>query len=222
MCKQALQGKRRLKRDFGDTSEKECNETLGLLATIHDMYGNRLDAESLCRKLSNGFSYYHPKNELEFIVSHPNLCTEVLGKKISLDWRRPQIPATNIGAVAELMADLPQKSFLSPIKEDDTLKNSKTSKKPMQTFHTKLNLSERLNTDSAKEVIDSLSSSTSGTDETFGAWWNDAGGGSSLGQECHLSGRLHGESFDFSALDENPPSHLKTIGALPRFRIPKI
>jgi hypothetical protein len=179
VCKQALQGKRRLKRDFGDTSEKECNETLGLLATIHDLHGNRLDAEALRRKLSNGFSYYHPENELEFIVSHPKLCTEVFGKKISLDWRRPQIPATNISAVAELMSDLPKNSFLSPIKEDDTPKNSKTFKKPLQTFHTKLNLSERLNTDSAKEVVGSSPSSTSGTHETFGTWWNDAGGGSS-------------------------------------------
>jgi hypothetical protein len=179
VCKQALQGKRRLKRDFGDTSEKECNETLGLLATIHDLHGNRLDAEALRRKLSNGFSYCHPENELEFIVSHPKLCTEVFGKKINLDWRRPQIPATNIGAVAELMADLPKNSFLSPIKEGDTSKNSKISKKPLQTFHTKLNLSERLNTDSAKEVVGSSSSPTSGTHEIFGTRRNDAGSGSS-------------------------------------------
>jgi hypothetical protein len=71
-----------------------------------------LGAEALRRKLSKEFSYYHPENELEFIVSHPKLCTEMFGKEISPDWRRPQIPATNIGAVAELMADLPNKSFL--------------------------------------------------------------------------------------------------------------
>jgi hypothetical protein len=188
VCKQALQGKRRLKRDFGDTSEKECNETLGLLATIHDLHGNRLDAEALRRKLSNGFSYYHPENELEFIVSHPKLCTEVFGKKISLDWRRPQIAATNIGAVAELMADLPKNSFLSPIKEDDTPKNSKTSKKPLQTFHTKLSLYERLNMDSAKEVVVSSSLPALTSDETpapppdeiFSTWWSDASSGSSF------------------------------------------
>jgi hypothetical protein len=163
VCKQALQGKRRLKRDFGDTSETECNQTLGLLATIHDIHGNRLDAEALRRKLSKGFSYYHPENELEFIVNHPNLCTEVFGKKIALDWRRPQIPATNHGVVAELIADLPSKDFLAPIKEDmeeTTKNNSKTTKKPLQTFHTKLSLSERLNTDSAKEVVGSFSSAS--------------------------------------------------------------
>jgi hypothetical protein len=165
VCMQALQGKRRLKRDFGDISETECNQTLGLLATIHDIHGNRLDAEALRRKLSKGFSYYHPENELEFIVNHPNLCTKVFGKKIALDWRRPQIPATNHGVVAELIADLPSKDFLAPIKADteETTKN-KTSKKPLQTFHTKLSLSERLNTDSAKEVVGSFSSSASTDD----------------------------------------------------------
>ena len=147
LCKQALYGKRRLKRDFPEISETECNETLGLLATIHDAHGNRLDAEALRRKISKGFFYYHPENELEFIVNHPKLCPEVFGKKISLDWRRPQIPATNLGEVTELLADLPT------IKEEDAPKTNKTTKKPLQTFHTKLSLYERTNMDSAKEVV---------------------------------------------------------------------
>ena len=179
VCKQALQGKRRLKRDFGDASEKECNETLGLLATIHDLHGNRLDAEALRRKLSNGFSYYHPENELEFIVNHPKLCAEVFGKKLALDWRRPQIPATNLGVIAELIADLPSKTFLAPIKEEESSKKNKTPKKPLQTFHTKLSLYERLNTDSAKEVVSSSSTSASGNDEYLSTYWNRASGGSS-------------------------------------------
>ena len=166
VCKQALQGKRRLKRDFGDTSETECNQTLGLLATIHDLHGNRLDAEALRRKLSKGFSYYHPENELEFLVNHPKLCTEVFGKKIILDWRRPQIPATNDGDVAELIADLPSNDFLASIKEEDPPKTNKTSKKPLQTFHTKLSLYEKVNMDSAKEVISSSSSSSINGNET--------------------------------------------------------
>jgi hypothetical protein len=165
VCKQALQGKRRLKRDFGDTSETECNQTLGLLATIHDLHGSRLDAEALRRKLSKGFSYHHPENELEFLVNHPKLCTDVFGKKIILDWRRPQIPAINDGNVAELIADLPSKDFLAQIKEEDTPKTNKTGKKPLQTFHTKLNLYERVNMDSAKEVIGSSSPSSNNSVE---------------------------------------------------------
>jgi hypothetical protein len=165
VCKQALQGKRRLKRDFGDTSETECNQTLGLLATIHDLHGSRLDAEALRRKLSKGFSYHHPENELEFLVNHPKLCTDVFGKKIILDWRRPQMPATDDGNVAELIADLPSKNFLAPTKEEDTPKTNKTGKKPLQTFHTKLNLYERVNMDSAKEVIGSSSPSSNNSVE---------------------------------------------------------
>ncbi|KAN0112436.1 hypothetical protein V8E51_005387 [Hyaloscypha variabilis] len=149
VCKQALYGKRRLKRDFAEASETECNETLGLLATIHEVHGNRLDAEALRRKLTKGFSYYHPENELEFIVNHPKLCPEVFGKKITLDWRRPQIPAANLGEVTELLADLPA------FKEEDTPKGNKKTKKPLQTFHTKLSLYERINLDSAKEVVPS-------------------------------------------------------------------
>jgi tetratricopeptide (TPR) repeat protein len=205
VCKQALQGKRRLKRDFGDTSEKECNETLGLLATIHDLHGNRLDAEALRRKLSNGFSYYHPENELEFIINHPKLCPQVFGKMIALDWRRPQIPATNHGVIAELIADLPSKTFLAPIKEDETYKNNKASKKPLQTFHTKLSLYERLNTDSAKEVVGLSSASASDRDETLGAHWNDISSPSRPGMPTKRSftrrvvrffGTLHATSGD--------------------------
>ncbi|KAE9375967.1 hypothetical protein N431DRAFT_370949 [Stipitochalara longipes BDJ] len=174
VCKQALYGKRRLKRDFPETSETECNETLGLLATIHDVHGNRLDAEALRRKLSSGFSYYHPENELEFIVNHPKLCQEVFGKKITLDWKRPQIPAANLGEVTELLADLPT------IKEEDTSKSNKTTKKPLQTFHTKLSLYERINLDSAKEVVPSSPLTPDTHDDAFSLYLNDNIGRSSV------------------------------------------
>jgi hypothetical protein len=43
VCKQALQGKRRLKRALGATFAREYNETLGLLATIYDIKGDPIN-----------------------------------------------------------------------------------------------------------------------------------------------------------------------------------
>ncbi|KAH8589767.1 hypothetical protein B0O99DRAFT_692162 [Bisporella sp. PMI_857] len=190
VCKQALRGKRRLKRDFGAAAEAECNQTLGLLATIYYFKGSLLDAEALRRKFSHGFSYYHPEHELEFIVKHPKLCQEVFGKKIVLDWRR--------GVLFELLADVPCKDILTPINEmgvgDASIseeskisaskksrtytftriktynfKNRKSTNKPLQTLHNKLRQYEHSNQDTAEVVrLDN--------DETFGASGSDSSG----------------------------------------------
>lgn len=167
VCTQALYGKRRLKRDFPRTSETECNETLGLLATIYDAYSNRLDAEAMRRKISKGFSYYHPENEVEFIVKHPKLCPEVFGGKISVDWRRPQIPAASSGEDTELPTNLPT------IKEEDTPKGNTTTKKPLQTFQAKLSLYQRVNLDSGKEVVASSLTNRDGNDEAGSLYGDD-------------------------------------------------
>ncbi|KAL2061295.1 hypothetical protein VTL71DRAFT_7568 [Oculimacula yallundae] len=149
LCKQALAGKRRLKTEFTSTFDAECNNTLGLLATIYDHTGENVLAEAARRKMSNDFSYFHPESELEFLVNHPTLCIDVVGKKMIVDWRRPR-------ELADPLADaMSSKTHLSAGNEvlEHVPRGTKTTKKPLQTFHTKLNLSERVNMDSAKEVV---------------------------------------------------------------------
>ena len=149
LCKQALAGKRRLKAEFGATFDAECNNTLGLLARIHDHNEESVLAEAARRKMSRGFSYFHPENELEFLISHPTLCTEVVGKKITMSWSRPAQPA------GPPTSGTDGRTHLAPIQEvaEQISKSTRSGKKPLQTFHTKLDLYERMNVDSAKEVV---------------------------------------------------------------------
>ena len=150
ICKQALRGKRRLRRAFGVAHEAECNETLGLLATIYDTKGDHLRAEILRRTITADFSYKHPLNELEFIAKHPNLFQDIISGKATLK--------LGSSSAAEQKLTLGAKSSEKEI--EDTVEEaigilynrSMAVKKPLQTLGAKLELAEKYNKDTDKEI----------------------------------------------------------------------
>jgi hypothetical protein len=169
VCKQALHGKRRLKRTLGATYATEYNETLGLLATIYDIKGDPMFAEVLRRTITAGFSYQHPMNGLEFIVKHPTLSQEVFCGKIAFDWGQLGIKARKLNVIAEL----PGIKMMASIKEknDGLYKQCKETKKPLQTLSTKLDLYEKFEKDTAKEVVViSIPSPASDGEKAFNAY----------------------------------------------------
>jgi hypothetical protein len=166
ICKQALRGKRRLKRALGSIHATECNETLGLLATIYETKGDPIYAEVLRRTIPAEFSYEHPLNELEFIVKHPKLSQEVFGETISLDWKRPR----TMGRKLTVIAELPNTKIAAPIEEklEPLFKRCRENKRSMQTLRAKLDLYEKFDQDTAKEVaVISIPSSASDSSEEF-------------------------------------------------------
>jgi hypothetical protein len=166
VCKQALGGKRRLKRALGAAHATECNETLGLLATIYETKGDPMYAEVLRRRITAEFSYEHPLNELEFIVKHPKLSYEVFGEKITLDWTPPQA----MGRKLTVIAELPNTRMAAPIEEkvEAFYKRCREGKRPLQTLRSKLDLCEKFNIDTEKEVVViSIPSSASNSSEEF-------------------------------------------------------
>ncbi|KAH8812018.1 hypothetical protein F5884DRAFT_299418 [Xylogone sp. PMI_703] len=110
VCKQALQGKRRLKRTLGTRYMTECSETLGLLATIYDIKGDPIDAEVLRQTISPEFTYEHPLDEVEFIAKHPFLIPDVFGESITLNLK--ELRAVRVTLIpAELSAGEIAKPF---------------------------------------------------------------------------------------------------------------
>jgi hypothetical protein len=166
LCKQSLQGKKRLKRVLGDAHTTFYNGTLGLLATIYEIKGDHYEAEALRRNIPESFSYEHPLNEVEFIVKHSNLAEEVFGQKITLDWRpvRPldrkltsiaELPGPKLATLVEMEAQTSEQQHLN--NPPRTFKPA--AKKPLQTFRSRIDLYERFDRDTAKEVV--LNSPTS-------------------------------------------------------------
>ena len=145
ICKQALWGKKRLKRAFGAAHATEYNETLGLLATIYETKGDPMYAEVLRRTIPAGFSYEHPLNELEFIVKHPRLSQDVFGEKITLDRSQSHTMERRLTVIPEL----PTTDKPSRIEEnvETFYKCCREAKRPLRTLRAKLDSYERFEKD---------------------------------------------------------------------------
>ena len=167
ICKQALRGKRRLKRAFGVAHETECNETLGLLATIYETKGDPMYAEALRRTMTRKVSYEHPLSELEFIAKHPNLSQDVLGDKVTLNWG-PVLPVENkVAVIPEVRSTETQLTNEEKVENlHKRYERYREGKSPPQTLRAKLELKEKFNKDTDKEVvIVSVPSSASNSSE---------------------------------------------------------
>ena len=154
ICKQALQGKRRLRRAFGVAHDRECNETLGLLATIYETKGEPMYAEVLRRTMTARSSYEHPLNELEFLAKHPNLSQEVLGEAVTLDWG-PELAVEQKKSIRNKISNTEGESTIEDMVE--TLHNQcREGKGRPQTLRAKLELNEKYNKDTDKEIVVAL------------------------------------------------------------------
>jgi hypothetical protein len=166
ICKQALWGKKRLKRAFGAAHATEYNETLGLLATIYETKGDPMYAEVLRRTIPTRFAYEHPLNELEFIVKHPRLSQDVFGEKITLDRRQSH----TIERRRTLIPELPTTDKPSRIEEkvETFYKCCREAKRPLRTLRAKLDSYERFEKDTQKEIVSlSIPSAASNSSEEF-------------------------------------------------------
>ena len=166
ICKQALWGKRRLKRALGATHATECNETLGLLATIYETKGDPMYAEVLRRTIPTGFSYEHPLNELEFIDNHPKLSQDVFGGKITLKLG----PSHTIERRLTVIPELPNEKKTSLHEEgvETFYKRCREAKRPLRTLRARIDLYERFDKDTEKEVVvPSIPSAASDSSEEF-------------------------------------------------------
>jgi hypothetical protein len=123
-------------------------------------------AEVLRRMIPAEFSYEHPLNELDFIVKHPKLTQEVFGEKISLDSGQRGME----GEKPTVVAELPGIMMTPPKEKINEDHKHKNAKRPQLTLRTKLDLYEKLEKDTAKEVaIISVPSSASDSDESLNA-----------------------------------------------------
>lgn len=174
VCKQALKGKKKLKETFGASHELDYNETLGLLATIHDIKGDQLYPEVLRRTIPQWFTYCHPFDEVEFISTHPTIFQNVLGEDIPPNWGQAHASRRQ-----PVVAELPGANIVTPTEEvaDITHSYAREPTKP-QTLQTQLDLYEKFEADTSKEVVASIPSSASDSDEagedTFSSTNSDA------------------------------------------------
>lgn len=81
VCREALLAKRKLlKKDKIDADDHA--QTQGLLVMIYEMKGDWMHAEVYQSQIPASFTYKHPRDEVEFITSHPTLLVTVLGDDI--------------------------------------------------------------------------------------------------------------------------------------------
>lgn len=164
VCRQALRGKKKMKETFGASYESDYNETLGLLATIHDIKGDLLYPEVLRRTIPQDFTYCHPFNEVEFIGKHSIIFQDIFGGDTPPNWGQAQAWGQQ-----PIIAELPGVNIVTPIEEKAEVSpsNPRENTKP-ETLHIQLDLYEKFEADTSKEVIISIPSSASDSDETGG------------------------------------------------------
>ncbi|KFX89962.1 hypothetical protein O988_08407 [Pseudogymnoascus sp. VKM F-3808] len=157
VCRQALNGKRKLKEASGAPHESDYNETLGLLATIYDVKGDLAYLEAIRLAIPQAFTYCHPLNEMEFLSKHSAIFQKLFGEETPANWGLVQ---------SQVVAELPCVNIATPADEkgDSSHTSSREPNKP-QTLQIQLDLYES-NADTSKEVVESIPSSVSHSDET--------------------------------------------------------
>lgn len=162
VCRQALRGKKKLKETFGASHDSDYNETLGLLATIHDIKGDLLYPEVLRRTIPQDFTYCHPFNEVEFIGKHSTVFQNIFSEDTPPNWGHAQAWGQQ-----PIIAELPGVDNVTPTEEEAEVSssNSRENTKP-QTLHIQLDLYEKFEADTSKEVVVSIPSSASESEET--------------------------------------------------------
>lgn len=81
VCREALLAKRKLlKKDKIDADDYA--QTQGLLVMIYEMKGDWMHAEVYQSQIPTSFAYKHPRDEVEFVTSHPTLLVTVLGDDV--------------------------------------------------------------------------------------------------------------------------------------------
>ncbi|KAI7779519.1 hypothetical protein LA080_000803 [Diaporthe eres] len=92
VCREALLAKKKLlKRE--KIHAEDYAQTQGLLVMIYEMKGDWMHAEVYQSQIPACFNYKHPKNEVEFIIAHPNLLSTILGDDLP-DFSIPQPKVT--------------------------------------------------------------------------------------------------------------------------------
>ncbi|KAL1882808.1 hypothetical protein Daus18300_000446 [Diaporthe australafricana] len=80
-CREALLAKKKLlKKDKIDADDYA--QTQGLLVIIYGMKGDWMHAEVCQSQIPSTFKYKHPRDEVEFITSHPSFLAAILGDNL--------------------------------------------------------------------------------------------------------------------------------------------
>lgn len=138
-CKMALYGRRRLHKR-GDLDIAHVNETIGLFATIYDMTGDYVRAEVLRGQLPSNFVYSHPKSAITFLLQE-----EALKGLTKGDFAPPDSSISVVPGVFEL-ADRADNMPVGLVRRA-------TTASLMSPLRTRICEHERLERDTAKEVI---------------------------------------------------------------------
>jgi hypothetical protein len=81
VCREALMAKKKLlKREKIDADD--YSQTQGLLVMIYEMKGDWMHAEVYQSQIPATFTYKHPRDEVEFVTSHPSLLATILGDDV--------------------------------------------------------------------------------------------------------------------------------------------
>jgi tetratricopeptide (TPR) repeat protein len=166
VCRQALKGKKKLKETFGASHELDYNQTLGLLATIHDTKGDLLEPEVLRLTIPQWFTYSHPFDEVEFLSTHPAIFQNVLGENTPPDWGQEHASRRQ-PVMAELAGG---HMVMSSAEEEEEMEGvsrayDREPAKP-RALQVQLDLHEKFEADTSKEVVFDIPSSASESDET--------------------------------------------------------
>ncbi|TDZ40513.1 hypothetical protein CTRI78_v010265 [Colletotrichum trifolii] len=167
-CKQALHGQRRVaKRGCWDSGASDVNNSIGLLATIHDMKGDYIAAELHRRQLPPDFQYHHPRHGREYLAKHQKFIAAVFPDN-TLDLRNVDMPVSLALISAKLQAhtDSGIEMDYSPFGEQAfPLLVSPKGQSPLKM---KEDQHRRLETDTSKEVFTPASQpeSSTGNDDT--------------------------------------------------------
>ncbi|TDZ36673.1 hypothetical protein C8035_v005040 [Colletotrichum spinosum] len=167
-CKQALHGQRRVaKRGCSDSGASDVNNSIGLLATIHDMKGDYIAAELHRRQLPPDFQYHHPRHGREYLAKHQKFIAAVFPDN-TLDLRNVDMPVSLALISAKLQAhtDSGIEMDYSPLGEwEFPLLVSPKGQSPLKL---KEDQHRRLETDTSKEVFTPASQpeSSTGNDDT--------------------------------------------------------
>ncbi|TDZ16292.1 hypothetical protein Cob_v010624 [Colletotrichum orbiculare MAFF 240422] len=162
-CKKALHGQRRVaKRGCSDSGASDVNNSIGLLATIHDMKGDYIAAELHRRQLPPDFQYHHPRHGREYLAKHQKFIATVFPDN-TLDLQNVDMPVSLALISAKLQAhtDSGIEMDYSPFGQQAfPLLVSPKGQSPLKM---KEDQHRRLETDTSKEVFTPASQPESST-----------------------------------------------------------
>ncbi|KAH8179419.1 hypothetical protein LIA77_00938 [Sarocladium implicatum] len=152
VCKMALYGRRRLQKK-GEIEATRVHETVGLFAAIYDMTGDFVRAEVLRGQLPPGFHYMHPESAMSFLLQEDSLK--------NLNKGEMAVPQDYSSTVVPGFFEMPDRDDNAP----PGLFQQATTVALMSPLRSRICEHERLESDTAKEVLIVDQTSTSDADD---------------------------------------------------------